>query len=1277
MGSTTSTQHELDFNELSGDDFERLILYLIDKDPEFIDYEHYGGVGDKGRDIIAIKQVGVSKETWYFQCKRYEKKIKKHELEKELKKIHNHCIEDPDFKPDAFVFVISCTVPATMKDEIKKQAKEMGLSKLHFWTRPKLNVMVNKNPVALGIFYGIGYSVLFDKFQEQVKRELRRVESKFISGLYTQRERAEELLSLIIEPLGTLFANSILQRGFWLAPDKPQNDGHMKFSSLLKKCLEIIETERRSRIISINERIVKLILEEIKKERTFFESQKEHHWIDQINILESYMRNILSWIQTQIFLIVDPAGTGKTNLLCNWALESLGQDSSYDVLLLTGNLSIRNESGIAKYLLRSLKHIGANIDTLSNLLLALQHCIKEEGKPVVIVIDAINENRDIESTNASLEQFLDDVSNYPEIKVIISCRTDYLKRFSFHHERANLKLIRGLLHRFNSDEVRRAIPLHLKHFRINADFSDAALDALSMPFVLRMFCEAHGNTENRRVIQKGYFQDILLHKLFLKYEKRKFKDLHKKFPTEFREQRPFQKCLLKIAKLMLDNNDNRIRIEDLPEECESIDAKDSLYIRLLDEEIFFEETPSDTETYVQFTSDTYREYRQARYLHSLYEKSVSEFTLFINNLISNSSRIMSEGLLRFLFVELRLKSKINLWEIITSSDAITGSIEGLAQLEADEIQDKDEIFIKSMIETEYARIFNLTFRKPSSPDWKLGLSLQDQLLSDMTSVNRDLMFGSFICESRDYVNNQIICKLRDIGSTIDKEIDLRKAKPLVKSAIWLLGSNVEGLRYAANLALLELGIHKPEWMLDLIRKHWTVNDYYIRERLLSLVYALSIINPKIAVSCAEKVNELFLDDSSEHYSTHFMVREFARDIVLTACESDLHLFSKSQIDRIKRINRPIDTAKHEPSKIRPDETQTGFSNYPIMMDMKIYEFGHMAHDFNRHRCDATDIAIEIIRKRGYSEDHFGDIDREISNKYWNYPNDDEVPTKIERFGKKYAWQAYRILQGEWIDTLPFVSEYEEDYLRFTQREFDPLFPKTDQIQFNLGIDMLGDLPLDQWLKQPPPPIERIVLRKDDWVVVGGNIIQSIGENRRVALGIESFLIDSSVAQSRINEIQCTNYSNMHNTIHHFCYNHEIPLRWELDFDGLLWTCTSDEVNELFVMSGRSEYRLGKGFARYALRADFVQKMGLKQKPRTMNFTTDGVSDAVKTQSWIFSQSEPLYHPERGEWILVRSDFLKDYLQRKNKQLIIKLIVDRWGKENKRIRKISYDTYHIR
>jgi HJR/Mrr/RecB family endonuclease len=62
----TGAAHVLNFAALSADDFERLCLWLVEREG-FEDVEHLGLSGnEQGRDIVG-KRDG---RTWAFQCKR-------------------------------------------------------------------------------------------------------------------------------------------------------------------------------------------------------------------------------------------------------------------------------------------------------------------------------------------------------------------------------------------------------------------------------------------------------------------------------------------------------------------------------------------------------------------------------------------------------------------------------------------------------------------------------------------------------------------------------------------------------------------------------------------------------------------------------------------------------------------------------------------------------------------------------------------------------------------------------------------------------------------------------------------------------------------------------------------------------------------------------------------------------------------------------------------------------------------------------------------------------
>jgi len=62
----TGTTHTLPFNKLSPRDFERLCLWLVEREG-YKRAEHLGAAGsEQGRDIVAWREGAL----WAFQCKR-------------------------------------------------------------------------------------------------------------------------------------------------------------------------------------------------------------------------------------------------------------------------------------------------------------------------------------------------------------------------------------------------------------------------------------------------------------------------------------------------------------------------------------------------------------------------------------------------------------------------------------------------------------------------------------------------------------------------------------------------------------------------------------------------------------------------------------------------------------------------------------------------------------------------------------------------------------------------------------------------------------------------------------------------------------------------------------------------------------------------------------------------------------------------------------------------------------------------------------------------------
>jgi len=145
LSPTSATQHPYHFEDLSADEFERLVYWLVKRSDEFDEVQQYGGARDKGRDVVGYKHTAAGREKWYIQCKRYEK-IAFPTLREELKKLADHTKADPGFAPDVVVFATACPVPAQAKDKAKARARELGLPEPYYWGRWELDERLKGQP---------------------------------------------------------------------------------------------------------------------------------------------------------------------------------------------------------------------------------------------------------------------------------------------------------------------------------------------------------------------------------------------------------------------------------------------------------------------------------------------------------------------------------------------------------------------------------------------------------------------------------------------------------------------------------------------------------------------------------------------------------------------------------------------------------------------------------------------------------------------------------------------------------------------------------------------------------------------------------------------------------------------------------------------------------------------------------------------------------------------------------------------------------------------------
>jgi hypothetical protein len=140
----TATAHEMPFDKLSPRDFERLCLWLVEREG-FERAEHLGAAGsEQGRDVIAWR----GDELWTFQCKR----VQRFGPGDALAEVEKILALPASERPVALVFIVTCDVSANTRQQVRELCTENDLG-CHFWVGTELDEKVKAHSDILEEFF--------------------------------------------------------------------------------------------------------------------------------------------------------------------------------------------------------------------------------------------------------------------------------------------------------------------------------------------------------------------------------------------------------------------------------------------------------------------------------------------------------------------------------------------------------------------------------------------------------------------------------------------------------------------------------------------------------------------------------------------------------------------------------------------------------------------------------------------------------------------------------------------------------------------------------------------------------------------------------------------------------------------------------------------------------------------------------------------------------------------------------------------------------------------
>lgn len=359
----------------------------------------------------------------------------------------------------------------------------------------------------------------------------------------------------------------------------------------------------------------------------------------------------LNFIVKRICLITSDAGQGKTNLICDLVSNVLLKRRIPFVYL---NGYEINSSDIGQSFANALMPNTGK--SFAEIMEQIQVYCKYKRKPLILLIDGINENSNPNEFVPNLERFIQSTLQYNCVKILMTCRSEYYKeRFAvienmFGHK---MQKIENINKHLDQEEKEKLLNNYLTYFNIKADVNEQITDMFcDNLLLLRIFAEAN---KNKSI---GHIFHIRKDNLFSEYYNMMCQQVATRIRQEERidvKVHSFYAFFRSIIEYMIEHN----QFFNVPFDTVLSSLKPGeqmVFNRFLDENILLRKDLAPTKCafghneVINFTYDAFRDFLISSYL--LDEKSLRDFDSFESCVtkFSSAKHQLREGLIPFLFV---------------------------------------------------------------------------------------------------------------------------------------------------------------------------------------------------------------------------------------------------------------------------------------------------------------------------------------------------------------------------------------------------------------------------------------------------------------------------------------------------------------------------------------------------------------------------------------------------------------------------------------------------